>query len=106
MQSLMVALSEKAIRRPGEVSMTLAMRARLLSLGMLVCAQAIAAPAGTPIYKNPNAAIEARVDDLLSRMSLEEKVAQMQSVWDNKGALFDAKLELDPKKMLQKFPDG
>ncbi|HTD74771.1 MAG TPA: glycoside hydrolase family 3 N-terminal domain-containing protein [Steroidobacteraceae bacterium] len=86
--------------------MTLAMRARLLSLGMLVCAQAIAAPAGSPTYKNPTAAIEARVDDLLSRMTLEEKVAQMQSVWDAKREVFDAKLELDPKKMLQKFPDG
>jgi beta-glucosidase len=86
--------------------MTLATRARLLSLGMLVCAQAIAAPAGSPIYKNPNAAIEARVDDLLSRMSLEEKVAQMQSVWDAKREVFDAKLELDPEKMLQKYPDG
>ncbi|HEV7358700.1 MAG TPA: glycoside hydrolase family 3 N-terminal domain-containing protein, partial [Steroidobacteraceae bacterium] len=86
--------------------MTLATRARLLSLGMLVCAQAVAAPAGSPIYKNPNAALEARVDDLLSRMSLEEKVAQMQSVWDAKREVFDGKLELDPKRMLQKYPDG
>ena len=30
-----------------------------------------------PIYKNPNAAIEDRVNDLLPRMTLEEKVAQM-----------------------------
>jgi beta-glucosidase len=86
--------------------MTLAMRTRLLSLGMLVCAQAPAAPAGSPVYKNPNAAIEARVDDLLSRMSLEEKVAQIQSIWDAKREVFDAKLEFDAKKMLQKYPDG
>ncbi|RDX48447.1 glycoside hydrolase [Lentinus brumalis] len=31
----------------------------------------------TPIYKNPDAAIEDRVDDLLPRMTLEEKVAQL-----------------------------
>ncbi len=31
----------------------------------------------TPIYKNPDVAIEDRVDDLLPRMTLEEKVAQL-----------------------------
>ena len=30
-----------------------------------------------PLYKNPNASIEDRVNDLLPRMTLEEKVAQM-----------------------------
>ncbi|KAF8588906.1 glycoside hydrolase family 3 protein [Ramaria rubella] len=31
----------------------------------------------TPLYKNPNANIEDRVNDLLGRMSIEEKVAQI-----------------------------
>lgn len=31
----------------------------------------------TPLYKNPNAPIEDRVNDLIGRMTLEEKVAQM-----------------------------
>ena len=39
-------------------------------------------------------------------MTLEEKVAQMQSIWEDKSALFDAKLELDPKKIAQRFPNG
>lgn len=30
-----------------------------------------------PAYKDPNASIEDRIDDLLPRMSLEEKVAQL-----------------------------
>ncbi|EEB95469.1 hypothetical protein MPER_05559, partial [Moniliophthora perniciosa FA553] len=30
-----------------------------------------------PTYKNPQAAIEDRVEDLLARMTLEEKVAQL-----------------------------
>ena len=30
-----------------------------------------------PIYKNPKASIEQRVNDLLNRMTLEEKVGQM-----------------------------
>jgi len=32
-----------------------------------------------PPYKNPNLSIEARVDDLVSRMTLEEKVSQMMN---------------------------
>jgi beta-glucosidase len=34
-------------------------------------------------YQNPATPIEARVKDLLSRMTLEEKVAQMGSTWQN-----------------------
>ena len=33
----------------------------------------------TPLYKNPDAPLEKRVDDLLSRMTLEEKVSQMMN---------------------------
>lgn len=31
----------------------------------------------TPIYQNPNARVPARVEDLLSRMTLQEKTGQM-----------------------------
>jgi beta-glucosidase len=31
----------------------------------------------TPVYKNPHAPIESRVSDLLSRMTIQEKVSQM-----------------------------
>ncbi len=86
--------------------MTPARSACLLSLGLVVCMHGNAAPTSGAAYKNSSAAIEARVDDLLSRMTLAEKVAQMQCVWDAKSEVFDARLELDPKKMLQKYPDG
>ena len=33
------------------------------------------------IYKDPNAAIPDRVRDLLSKMTVEEKVAQLESGW-------------------------
>lgn len=33
-----------------------------------------------PIYRNPNASIDERVEDLISRMTLAEKVAQVQAV--------------------------
>ena len=35
-------------------------------------------------YKNPNLPINERVKDLLGRMTLEEKVAQMQCLWMKK----------------------
>ncbi|QRW14954.1 glycoside hydrolase family 3 protein [Ceratobasidium sp. AG-Ba] len=34
-------------------------------------------PAGAPLYKSPNAPIDDRVKDLLSRMTIEDKVAQI-----------------------------
>jgi beta-glucosidase len=36
-----------------------------------------------PAYRNSKLPIEQRIADLLSRMTLEEKVAQMQGVWEN-----------------------
>ncbi|MDQ8183169.1 glycoside hydrolase family 3 N-terminal domain-containing protein [Pelagicoccus sp. SDUM812005] len=33
-----------------------------------------------PLYRDPNASLEARVEDLISRMTLAEKVAQVQAV--------------------------
>ena len=35
-------------------------------------------------YRNPKLPIEQRLADLLSRMTLEEKVAQLEGVWENK----------------------
>ena len=37
-------------------------------------------PSATPIYLDPSAPLEQRVTDLVSRMTLEEKVSQMQDV--------------------------
>ena len=86
-----------------------ALAAGVFAGGILAASPARTLPAAPPrdaSYKNAGLSVEARVEDLLARMTLEEKVAQMQSIWDNKGALFDAKLELDPKKMALNYPDG
>lgn len=37
-----------------------------------------------PDYKNPRLPVEQRVDDLLSRMTLEEKVAQLSALWQQR----------------------
>lgn len=74
-------------------------------IGMGAASSGLSAPQ-RPVYQDPHAAVEARVEDLLKRMTLEEKVAQMLCIWDAKTEVFDAKLELDPAKMAQKYPNG
>ena len=68
-----------------------------------------------PAYKNPALPVEKRVEDLLSRMTLEEKVAQMLCVWQGKPATlvdpegrFDAaQLDADLRAILREevFPE-
>ena len=61
------------------------MRTSLLLCGVLLLQQASSiAVAGDsvrkpvrPLYKDPNAAIEARVADLLDKMTIEDKMAQL-----------------------------
>ncbi len=58
-------------------------------------------------YKNPNLPAERRVKDLLSRMTLEEKAAQMLCVWQKKAdTLVDAKGNFDLQKARTAFKDG
>lgn len=47
---------------------------------MAIILNAMAGTKEQPIYKNPKASIEQRVNDLLSRMTLEEKVGQMNQL--------------------------
>jgi beta-glucosidase len=89
-------------------------RAQAVVLGLVAtavvatmpCAAAPAADPKQPLYRDAAAGVDARVDDLLARMTLEEKVAQLMSLWDAKAEVFDGKLEFDPAKMARKFPNG
>lgn len=38
-----------------------------------------------PAYRDPKRPIEERVKDLLGRMTLEEKIAQLEGAWENRG---------------------
>jgi beta-glucosidase len=60
-----------------------------------------------PAYKNPRTPAGRRVKDLLARMTLEEKAAQMMCVWQEKAAkLVDAKGNFDIAKARAAFKKG
>ena len=60
----------------------------------------------TPIYKNPKASIEARVNDLLSRMTLEEKAAQLNSASLRKSAAVEEGVEPVEKSIEDQVKNG
>ena len=58
-------------------------------------------------YKNPKLSVDDRVADLLGRMTLEEKVAQMLCIWGQKKTiLFDESGRLNLKKLGHYLKDG
>jgi beta-glucosidase len=60
-----------------------------------------------PFYKNPALPPARRVKDLLPRMTLEEKAAQMMCVWQKKAQkLVDAKGNFDLAKAKSAFKSG
>jgi beta-xylosidase len=68
------------------------------------------APAGAPDapgYRDPRRPADERARDLLARMTLEEKAAQMVCVWNGKAdTLVDATGTFDPAKAAAAFADG
>lgn len=76
------------------------------SLSALAFMQAPAAFAqGAAHYKDPSAPISVRVADLMARMTLEEKIAQIRTAWAAKGDMIDD-LAFNPAKASAAFPDG
>ena len=70
----------------------------LLSVLVGVTAVAPAPRAEPPTLSPADAPVEARVADLLARMTLEEKVAQLQGIWNRKREIQDADGRFDPTK--------
>jgi beta-glucosidase len=61
---------------------------RRTMLGSTMLAAAVPALAAAPAsYRDSAATLEARIRDLLSRMTLEEKAAQLRSMWFGKSAI-------------------
>ncbi|MFD1036186.1 glycoside hydrolase family 3 N-terminal domain-containing protein [Sphingomonas hankookensis] len=58
------------------------------------------------LYKDASQPVAARVEDLLRRMTLEEKVAQMIGIWEKKGDIQDAQGNFSAAKASRAFPNG
>jgi beta-glucosidase len=69
-------------------------------------AAAVAKPMADAPYWNASLPTEQRVADLLARMTLEEKIAQITALWDNKTEVQDAAFNFDPAKASQTHPEG
>jgi beta-glucosidase len=76
------------------------------ALALAAAASADGAAQPLPLYRNPDAPVEQRVEDLLSRMTLEEKVAQLMTVWTNKTEMFDDSFQFDREETRRNFPNG
>ena len=60
----------------------------------------------TPVYRDAARPVADRVEDLLSRMTLEEKVGQMQGLWENKGDVQTPEGDFSPERASAAFPHG
>ena len=59
-----------------------------------------------PVYKDPRAPMAARIDDLLRRMTLDEKVMQLQCVWQKKSEIQDSASAFSAEKAAARYPHG
>ncbi|MEM7586011.1 MAG: glycoside hydrolase family 3 N-terminal domain-containing protein, partial [Acidobacteriota bacterium] len=64
------------------------------------------AESSPPPYKDPSLGLDERVDDLLSRMTLEEKVAQIICLWKDKNELLDDDGVFDAARAAAAAPHG
>ena len=66
----------------------------------------VAQPVPAPLYMDSTRPIDARVDDLLRRMTLDEKVAQLETVWEHKDKIQTPDGTFSPADASRNFPNG
>lgn len=93
---------------PKPVRLALACLLATAATGTLVAQTRPSRPASSErmIYKDAAQPVAARVEDLLRRMTLEEKVAQMIGIWEKKRDVQDAKGNFSATKAARAFPNG
>ncbi len=79
---------------------------RALAGAGALCASPVPALAATPLYRNARASTARRVDDLLRRMTLDEKLMQLQCIWNRKDQVQDAQGAFSGASASAAFPHG
>src|SRR5256886_8097955 len=78
----------------------------LLGLALFAGRASAQVSRGRAPYLDPTLPVERRVDDLLARMTLEEKVGQMLCLWQGKRAMTDSASRFDPSRVSDWFRIG
>jgi beta-glucosidase len=108
-QEPMMRAHQPPLPRRKAPGLLLAAALAAIALGTLppaVLAKPARAGAERPLYKDPSQPVERRVEDLLARMRLDEKVGQMVSVWEHKDRIQTPDGTFSPEKASAAFPDG
>ena len=74
--------------------------------GLVQAAEKAAKKGDKPLYKDASQPIDARVQDLLGRMTLEEKAAQLIGIWLTKAKIQTPEGEFSPEEASKNFPNG
>jgi beta-glucosidase len=80
--------------------------AGLAAVPSMAAAARAVSQAGTPLYKQAGAPLDTRVEDLLGRMTIEEKIAQMECVWQQKAGIQNADTSFSAEKAGAAYPHG
>jgi beta-glucosidase len=67
---------------------------------------AASAATGRSLYRDAKLPVELRVKDLLSQMTLEEKVGQIIALWATKSEIMDSDLSFNPAKASVAYPNS
>ncbi|MET0180575.1 MAG: glycoside hydrolase family 3 protein, partial [Novosphingobium sp.] len=95
-------IASKKASSPGSLPLT----RRALLASSALCLARPAQAASRPLYRDPAASTQARVADLLARMTLEEKAAQLRSMWETKTSVLDDRRAFSPAKAKAAIGDG
>lgn len=79
---------------------------RFCLLAVLLQITSLFAIGQQPAYKNKRLSPEARAKDLLSKMTLDEKIMQTQCFWGSKSLIFDATGDFDEAKAATVLKNG
>ena len=91
-------MGKRSSLRPSGARVAIAALAALAFAPAVLPAQPAPQAESLPVYKDASQPVEQRIDDLLARMTLEEKVAQMISVWEQKKLIQTADGAFSPEQ--------